>query len=146
MKQHIDQAAIDLYEDEFLRHADLVKQFAFALTLSQKRAFELTKSVYEKVLLNMAQHSAASQKKDLLLKLVYEAAAEGGKGSGGADKTPGFVSVFQKFSQQERAVCYLVDGLGYLVEEVGRVFLRMDEREVRTILAHCREKTMQGLS
>lgn len=145
MKQSLDQSLIDLYEDEYLRHADLAKQFAFALTLSQKKAFELTKAAYSKVIPNMSQEHTSSQKKELVLRAVLEEAKQLG-GSGSTDAEPSFVGLLKKFDLEQRALTYLVDVLGYLVEEAARIFLQKNEADVRTILAGCREKAIQSLT
>ena len=145
MKHSLDQSLIDLYEDEYLRYADLAKQFAFALTLSQKKAFEVTKAAYARVVSNMSQQHTSSQKKQAVLKAVLHESKNLSQ-STATDAEPSLVQVFKKLDLEQRAVTYLVDVVGFLVEEVARIFLQKSESDVRAIIAACRENTIQNLT
>ena len=118
--QPIDESLVNIYEEHFLRHADTVYRFAFALTLSLDGASQCVRETYKVIAANLAK---------------YADTAEGGAHS--------MTKALQPLAISARAALVAIDVAGLDAVSAARV-LQMSDKDLRVHLAHARRTLLSS--
>ncbi len=138
-----DEQLVNLYEERYLPHVDVVYRFAFALTLSLETAYACVKATYQHaaVKLPSVKHMAESGVLPMLVETCWKVYQDGGY-SQNSSGSSGLSSALKPLSISERASLAAVDVVGLSPADAAKV-LTWPEVDVRRNLAHARRTLIQ---
>lgn len=138
-----DEQLVNLYEERYLPHVDVVYRFAFALTLSLETAYACVKATYQQaaVKLPSTKHLADTGILPLLVETCWKVYQDGGYSHSSAGNS-GLSGALKPLSISERASLAAVDVVGLSTADAAKA-LTWPEVDVRRNLAQARRTLIQ---
>ena len=142
--QPIDESLVNIYEEHFLRHADTVYRFAFALTLSLDGASQCVRETYKVIAANLAKYvdTAEGGANSILIEVCWRVFNEQ-KSKAFASGHSAVTKALQPLEISARAALVAIDVAGLDAVSAARV-LQMSDKDLRVHLAHARRTLLSG--